>query len=65
MVSADESARRLATLTIARATVDLAKYGYDPVGAIIDSLYVAGYISEDELLDIALKRHRPNWWSQS
>jgi len=61
MVSPDESARRLAALTIARSTVDLSTYGYDPVGSLIDQLYVDGFIDDNQLLEIALKRYRANW----
>lgn len=64
MVSPAESAQRLAALTIARSTIDLSTYGYDPVGALLDQLYIDGFLSENELLEIALKRHRANW-SQS
>jgi hypothetical protein len=60
-VSAEESARRLATLTIAKATVDLTQYGYDPVGALLDRCYVDGVLSKNELLEITLTRYRHNW----
>lgn len=60
-VSAEESARRLATLTTARVTVDLTHYAYDAVGALLDRFYVDGVLSETELLEITLTRYRHNW----
>jgi hypothetical protein len=41
-----ERARRLAALTIARTTVALTEYDYDPVGALLNRFYVDGLLSE-------------------